>query len=363
MLYMNRRNITAMSAALAAALLAPAAFAAGTAGSPTLDVGDPAPVLKPAKWIKDTPIPTFEKGHVYVVEFWATWCGPCKANIPHLTELAKTFKGRAEVIGVDIWESPDASINSMPKVEKFVKSQGDHMNYHVAADGNDNRVADAWMKAAGEGGIPASFIVGKDGKIAWIGNPALGIEPVLEQVLADKFDVAAARELRHKQVGPAQAINTALGAKDYAKALELTDAAIASNPSNGRAYEMFRFVALAHVDIPQFEKIARDTITQANGEISVYQMFCSIPASEKDLSPDVYKFGRTLVDEALQKKEREYLFYAMGAEMASQLGDKTGAVTSQTAAVKAAETDSHCPPEFLQMLRNSLEKFKTAAGA
>ena len=70
-----------------------------------------------------------------------------------------------------------------------------------------------------------------------------------------------------------------------------------------------------------------------------------------------------MVDEALLKKDREYLFLAMGAAMDSSLGDKAGAVRTQTAAVKAAETDTHCPPEFLEFLRKNLESFEDAAKA
>ena len=327
-----------------------------------LTIGEPAPALQPAKWLKGTPIPKFEKRHVYVVEFWATWCGPCKANIPHLTELAKQYKGKVEVIGVDIWESSDPTIKTLPKVEAFVKSQGDRMNYHVAADTVTNRISDAWMKPAGEGGIPTAFVIGKDGRIAWIGNPALTLASVLEQVVADKFDVAAARALRAKQVGPMQAIQTALNNKEYANALKLIDAEIVRNPSSARMYDYFRFMIIAHTDLPEFKERARKTLTEANGDIGIYQMLCSIPASMKDLSPDAYQFGRSLVDEALEKKDREYLFFAMGAEMDSSLGNKESAVRSQTAAVKAAETDSHCPPEFLELLRKSLQKLQASAG-
>jgi thiol-disulfide isomerase/thioredoxin len=52
-------------------------------------VGDPAPPLKVEKFLKGDPVKAFKPGHVYVVEFWATWCRPCVASMPHLTELQK----------------------------------------------------------------------------------------------------------------------------------------------------------------------------------------------------------------------------------------------------------------------------------
>src|SRR5687768_3001133 len=69
-----------------------------------LKVGDPAPPLVAAKWIKGTPVAEFEQGKVYVVEFWATWCGPCRANMPHLSELARRYKGKATVLSFDVQE-------------------------------------------------------------------------------------------------------------------------------------------------------------------------------------------------------------------------------------------------------------------
>lgn len=333
------------------------------AETPKLNIGDSAPVLQPAKWLKGTPIPKFAKGKVYVVEFWATWCGPCKANIPHLTEMAKRYKGKVDIVGVDIWESSDPAVKTLPKVEKFVKAQGARMNYHVVADTNRNRVANAWMKASGEEGLPIAFIVGKDGRIAYIGNPAVGFESVLKQVVADKFDVAAARARREQQLGPMQAIQAAIDAKSWATALKRIDAEIVRNPNSEARFEYTRLSILAHSSLPTFQKRARNILTQTKGDAGIYQMLCSIFASSKDLSPEAYQFGRSLIDEALLKKEREYLFFAMASEIDSSLGDKSSAVRSQTAAVKAAETDSHCPPEFLQMLRNKLEKLQTTAGA
>ncbi len=50
-------------------------------------IGDPAPQISIGKWVKGNPVESFAKDQVYVVEFWATWCGPCLANMPHLASL------------------------------------------------------------------------------------------------------------------------------------------------------------------------------------------------------------------------------------------------------------------------------------
>ena len=54
-----------------------------------LGLGDPAPKLEVKSFVKGEPVSEFEPGKNYVVEFWATWCPPCRTSIPHLTELQK----------------------------------------------------------------------------------------------------------------------------------------------------------------------------------------------------------------------------------------------------------------------------------
>ena len=156
----------------------------------TLTVGDAAPKLQVAQWVQGDPVKEFDSNHVYVVEFWATWCGPCRGSIPHLNELAQKFKDKGVVvIGQDVWEQDDSGVAA------FVKKMGDQMTYRVALDDKSQDASGAmavnWMKAADQHGIPTAFIIDKQGRIAWIGHPMSLKEQVLEDILAGKFDLAA----------------------------------------------------------------------------------------------------------------------------------------------------------------------------
>src|SRR5437016_6214034 len=73
-------------------------FVVGSQGAAAkLSVGDPAPKLQVSKWVQGDPVKEFSKDNVYVVEFWATWCGPCRESIPHLNEVYKKYKDKGLV--------------------------------------------------------------------------------------------------------------------------------------------------------------------------------------------------------------------------------------------------------------------------
>ena len=167
------------------------AVSAQETSTPSLSIGDSAPAMSVKKWIKGKPVKQFEKGKIYVVEFWATWCLPCIAGMPHLSELAEKYKNEVTISGISILERKGVTIS---RLETFVDSMTNKMRYNVGAE-DSNYMATTWLRAAGERGIPLAFVVDRQGKIAWIGLPK-HLDKVLPKVIEGTWDIAKAADER-----------------------------------------------------------------------------------------------------------------------------------------------------------------------
>ncbi len=138
-----------------------------------LEIGDTAPSLASVKWVKNGPV---EIGRsLTVVEFWATWCGPCRVSIPKLSALNSKFHDRLIVVGL--------SDEELATITPFVTEQGEHMNYQIGMA--NEAVHDGYM--AGRDGIPYSFLIGADGKVIWHGHP-MALEKIVAAVIAGTWD-------------------------------------------------------------------------------------------------------------------------------------------------------------------------------
>src|SRR5262249_8665866 len=92
------------------------------------------------------------RGKVMLINFWATWCAPCRAELPDLIALQEKYQGKLQIIGL----SDDTT--SVENVRKFVKDN--KINYPVAL-----ATAELESKFGGVMGLPTSFLVSTEGKV------------------------------------------------------------------------------------------------------------------------------------------------------------------------------------------------------
>jgi len=152
-----------------------------------LDVGSDAPALDGITWVQGDAVKSLnEKDKLYIVECWATWCGPCIAIIPHMNELHTKYADKGLVIiGMNVFE------DGIEKSQEFVEKQGDAMSYRVAySGGNASAFSKDWLAASGTRGIPTAFCV-KDGKIIFNGHPAMLKDDTIEKMMKPDFDALA----------------------------------------------------------------------------------------------------------------------------------------------------------------------------
>lgn len=103
------------------------------------------------------------KGHPVVIDFWATWCGPCKMEIPWLEDFQKQYAGQGlQIIGInaDDLDKSDAAKLFTEKREISDFATKMHINYPVLLDAN--AIADAW---GGVDALPTTFFIDRSGKI------------------------------------------------------------------------------------------------------------------------------------------------------------------------------------------------------
>lgn len=165
-----------------------AAAPAAAADLTLLKPGDTAPQLVGVSWVQGEPLSSWKAGDVYVLDFWATWCGPCKRSIPDLDKFADLHtKDNVHVIGVAVWPRD----GQVPTTD-FVKQKGAEMSYAICEDDADGTNATAFLSSAAQNGIPCVMVIDKQGKVAWIGNPLVGDVPgTVAKVVDGSWDTAA----------------------------------------------------------------------------------------------------------------------------------------------------------------------------
>jgi peroxiredoxin len=150
-------------------------------------IGEPAPPLVVKEWIKGQPVEIKPGTNIYVVDIWNTSNLASLDAITNLNDIQERFKTNGVVV-VGISDEP------AEKITEFVQQNGTKIDYAIAAD-DRRQTAVSYMKPAGQRGIPYAFVVGTNGNLLWHGHPQHGMDKVLDQIIAGRYDVERAKKM------------------------------------------------------------------------------------------------------------------------------------------------------------------------
>ena len=210
-----------------------------------LRIGDRAPRPQFSEVLRgDINFKNFSKDKVTVLEFWATWCGPCLAGMPHLSDLQRTYTDRGlTIIGVSD-EKPEV-------VKAFLSSPewSEKITYTMALD-DRSQTYESYMKAAERSGIPCAFVIDQSERVAWIGHPSDLDEP-LSRILDGEWNLQDART--RYEMGETASEILRLAEKsmdadrksgDFTKTIDFVNRGLLLEPDNPELLDMrFRLLA------------------------------------------------------------------------------------------------------------------------
>ncbi|MHB1559256.1 MAG: TlpA disulfide reductase family protein [Isosphaeraceae bacterium] len=337
-----------------------------------LNIGDPAPPLSLAKWLKGDKIDRFEPRRIYVVVFWATWA-PVQEAIPHLTDLAHKYRDRGvRFLAIDSYE------DEPNQVKPFVDQLGDRIDFSVAMDRApaDNpaqgATARAWLEAAEENGVPTAFVI-RDGMIAWMGHP-LEIDRPLGEIVAGKWDVAAqararreAKSLERKARAFRDKVETSYRGKDYSGALAAIDEAITKEPALADEYAKMRFDCLVELgQVDEALKVGDQMLKlHYNQAMGLNNDFFSVVDLAREKAPDPRLVRQALEGliraNELTKGQNIYILNTL-AQTQFRAGDPAAAAATQKQAIRELEAQvTNKSHPFHRTYRQQLDMYRRAA--
>lgn len=128
-----------------------------------LAVGDKAPEINVTNYIENIPQDKYVKGKYILLEFWATWCGPCLGAVPHLNTLREKYKERGDILFLSMtYEEPEKILKTLKRIQFKTSVVTDQSNITFKGFG---------VERDGTITVPRTILIDNKGIIKWIGNP------------------------------------------------------------------------------------------------------------------------------------------------------------------------------------------------
>jgi thiol-disulfide isomerase/thioredoxin len=319
---------------------------------PTVFVGSDAPSLGELEFVAGQPIASFEPGKVYVVEFFATWDGPSRDNFRHLTRLQSELKSQGlEVLAICGREDPGTDVKS------FVERMGERIGYRVAVD-RAGATDKSWMYASQRFSLPCTFVVDRQGKIAWIGAPRSGLVSVVRDVVAGTFNPEARAKLDQQFAELERDYADSRRAKDFDRAHELLNEAAKLAPEAKSIIELTRFEMML-IDQQQTMdayKLANKLIaSELRDEERLLRRMAGMIAEGKNVKRRDWDLALACCQRAVELTgDRDGWALASLAEVQFLRGEIDSAIETQVKAAALATGDQQLSPK----VRDALEKYR-----
>jgi len=245
------------------------------AAARAVDIGDRAPPLSGVKqWLNGEAVnPAQPDGKtIHVVEFWATWCAPCKTTIPHLNALQEQFRSN-NVVFVGVTTEPETVVR--PYMEK------NPIRYRVGLDTDETTTATYMQEVEG---IPTAFIVDTNGVIAWIGHPMDGMDKVLQGLMEGTHDPERIKRRQERQDQFMRAITE----NDFPAARKLADEMITDDAERIELYQMKAGLLMQQEDRAALQSLFAAMLDKFNNSAedlnTLAWMIVNTPQAYRDLA-------------------------------------------------------------------------------